>query len=100
MSTTGNGHSHVPAEIIEFQYPPIAEESRRRGRRRPIWPPLILFLLTVVSTLAVGAEFSLSYSQNREPFSGDENPFITMARPFQHPELLALGIPFSFTLLG
>ncbi len=23
-----------------------------------------------------------------------------MARPFEHPELLALGIPFSFTLLG
>jgi membrane-associated protease RseP (regulator of RpoE activity) len=100
MSSTGNGHSHVPAETVEFQYPPIAEAVLRKPRRRPIWTPLILFLLTVVSTLAVGAEFSLSYSQNREPFSGDENPFITMARPFQHPELLALGVPFSFTLLS
>src|SRR5271155_4382019 len=100
MSSTGNGHSHVPAEAVEFQYPPIAEAVLRKPRRRPIWTPLILFLLTVVSTLAVGAEFSISYSQNREPFSGDENPFVTMARPFQHPELLALGVPFSFTLLG
>src|SRR5271155_681544 len=100
MSSTGNGHSHVPAEVVEFQYPPIAEVVLRKPRRRPIWTPLILFLLTVISTLAVGAEFSISYSQNREPFSGDENPFVTMARPFQHPELLALGVPFSFTLLG
>jgi membrane-associated protease RseP (regulator of RpoE activity) len=100
MSSTGNGHSHVPAEVVEFQYPPIAEVVLRKPRRRPIWAPLILFLLTVISTLAVGTEFSISYSQNREPFSSDENPFVTMARPFQHPELLTLGVPFSFTLLG
>jgi membrane-associated protease RseP (regulator of RpoE activity) len=99
MSSTGNGHSHVPAEVIEFQYPPIAEVVLRKPRRRPIWTPLILFLLTVISTLAVGAEYSISYSENREPFSV-EDPFVSMARPFRHPELLVLGIPFSFTLLG
>ncbi len=98
--SSGNGHAHVPAEVVEFQYPPIAEEVLRKPRHRPLWTPLILFLLTIISTLAVGAEFSISYSQNREPFSSDENPFTTMARPFEHPELLALGIPFSFTLLG
>jgi len=98
--SSGNGHAHVPAEVVEFQYPPIAEEVLRQPRHRPLWTPLILFLLTIISTLAVGAEFSISYSQNREPFSSDENPFTTMARPFEHPELLALGIPFSFTLLG
>jgi membrane-associated protease RseP (regulator of RpoE activity) len=98
--STGNGHSHVPAEVADFQYPPIAEQLLRKPRRRPLFTPLILFLLTVISTLAVGAEFSLSYAQNREPFSADDNPFATMARPFEHPELLALGIPFSFTLLG
>ena len=100
MSSSGNGHAHVPAEIIEFQYPPIAEEVLRRPRRRPLWTPLILFLLTIISTLSVGAEFSISYSQNREPFSSNENPFVTMVKPFEHPEMLALGIPFSFTLLG
>ncbi len=53
----------------------------------------------MVSTLAVGAEFGLSYAQNREPFSGYQNPFALMLLPFQHPALLELGIPFSFTLL-
>lgn len=99
MSSSGNGHAHVPAEIIAFQYPPIAEEVLRKPRRRPLWTPLILFLLTIISTLSVGAEYSISYSQNREPFSAEPNPFVTMARPLQHPEMLLLGIPFSFTLL-
>ncbi len=98
--STGNGHAHVPAEVVEFQYPPIAEEVLRKPRRRPIWWPLILLVLTVVSTLAVGAEYSISYSQNREPFSAEPDPFVTMARPFAHPEMFVLGIPFAFTLLG
>lgn len=97
----GNGHGVVPPEIIEMQFPRLVEPPPApRVRRRPFWPALILFLLTVISTLAVGAEFARSYAQNREPFSEDQNPFATMLVPFEHPEMLLLGVPFSFTLLA
>jgi membrane-associated protease RseP (regulator of RpoE activity) len=96
----GNGHNRIPAEIMELHFPPIVEVSPAPPRRRPLWPALILFLLTVVSTLAVGSEFARSYALNQEPFSGDENPLAMMVVPFTHPHLLLLGVPFSFTLLG
>jgi membrane-associated protease RseP (regulator of RpoE activity) len=100
-SSAGNGHGRVPTEILDLQFPGLVAPPRPlSARRRPLWPALILFLLTVVSTLAVGAEFAQSYAQDREPFSGDQNPFAMMLIPFQHPRMLALGIPFSFTLLA
>jgi membrane-associated protease RseP (regulator of RpoE activity) len=95
----GNGHTRTPVEILDIHLPPPVEFPPPRPPRDALWPALILFLLTVVSTLAVGAEFGLSYAQNREPFSGYQNPFALMLLPFEHPALLALGIPFSFTLL-
>jgi membrane-associated protease RseP (regulator of RpoE activity) len=96
----GNGHGRIPVELIEMRFPEITEAPPLGVRPRPLWPALVFFLLTVVSTLAVGSEFALSYAQNREPFSGDQNPFAMMLVPFAHPELLALGVPFSFTLLS
>jgi membrane-associated protease RseP (regulator of RpoE activity) len=95
----GNGHTRTPVEILDIHLPPPVEFPPPRPPRDALWPALILFLLTVVSTLAVGAEFGLSYAQNREPFSGFQDPFALMLLPFEHPALLALGIPFSFTLL-
>ncbi len=95
----GNGYTRTPVEILDIHSPPLAEFPPPQPPRDALWPALILFLLTVVSTLAVGAEFGLSYAQNREPFSGYQDPFALMLLPFQHPALLVLGIPFSFTLL-
>ena len=98
----GNGRSRIPVEILDLGYPPIIElpPPRPVRQRRRLWLAAILFLLTLVSTLAVGSEFAQSYANNAEPFSGDENPFAVMLAPLQHPHLLLLGIPFSFTLLG
>jgi membrane-associated protease RseP (regulator of RpoE activity) len=98
----GNGRSRIPVEILDLGYPPIIElpPPRPVRQRRRLWLAAILFLLTLVSTLAVGSEFAQSYANNVEPFSGDENPFAVMLAPLQHPHLLLLGIPFSFTLLG
>jgi membrane-associated protease RseP (regulator of RpoE activity) len=56
-----------------------------------------LFLLTVLSTLAVGAQFALDYASNRTATILDTNPY---AEIWNDPSLLLLGIPFSFTLLG
>jgi len=98
--SAGNGHSVLPPEAIDLQFPRLIEPGPPAARRRPLWPALILFLLTVVSTLAVGAEFARSYAANQEPFSENANPFATMLVPFEHPRMLLLGVPFSFTLLA
>jgi len=95
-----SNNGHPPVEVLDPQYPPLREMPRVPRRRPPsIWPALVLFLLTVLSTLSVGTEFALSYAENREPFSGMQDPFSMMLTPFRHPRLLALGVPFSFTLL-
>jgi membrane-associated protease RseP (regulator of RpoE activity) len=94
----GNGLSKLPPELMEVRFPYLAEPPR--PRKRPLWPALMLFLLTVLSTLAVGAEFAQSYAANREPFSGDQSPLSAIVAPLSHPQILLLGIPFSFTLLG
>lgn len=99
-SGNGQGQVPIPVEVVERSFPPLPEFVAPRLQRRPLWPALILFLLTLISTLAVGSEFALSYAENREPFSGDQNPVAMMALPFERPSLLALGIPFSFTLMA
>ncbi len=97
----GNGHGRVPVEIMEMHFPPLAETPPPPPPlRRPVWPALILFILTVISTLAVGVEFARSYARNEAPFSGDQNPFAMMIYPLEHPRMLLLGVPFSFNLLG
>ena len=101
----GNGHNPVPQEFFEVRFSPLgslegAPTVYAPTRKRPLWPALLLFLLTVLSTLAVGAEFAASYATNRQPFSGPQNPWQMMSIPFAHPRLLVLGIPFSFTLLA
>ncbi|HVB59404.1 MAG TPA: site-2 protease family protein [Candidatus Acidoferrales bacterium] len=102
LHTNGNnGHGRTPADVLDVNFRPLGEmPPTRRPDRRPLWPALVLFLLTLLSTLAVGSEFASSYAQNREPFSGSGDPFVTMLMPFEHPQLLLLGIPFSLTLLG
>ena len=99
----GNGHARIPVEILDLGYPQIIElpaPPRPVPRGRRLWLAVVLFFLTLISTLAVGSEFALSYSHNVGPYSGDENPFAVMVAPIEHPHLLLLGIPFSFTLLG
>src|SRR5580704_1550350 len=98
----GNGHARIPVEVLDLGYPQIIELPPPRivRPRKPWWPALVLFLLTLVTTLAVGSEFALSYAHNVAPFSGDDNPFAAIVAPLAHPHLLLLGIPFSFALLG
>jgi membrane-associated protease RseP (regulator of RpoE activity) len=96
---SGNGHRRAAVDVLDVSFRPVAQ-AELRPRKRPLWPALLLFALTLLSTLAVGAEFASSYAQNREPFSDGSEPFSAMLLPLAHPQLLLLGIPFSFTLLG
>src|SRR5271165_3829821 len=97
----GNGHSRTPVDILDVNFRPLGEMSPPPpARPKKLWLALWLFFLTLISTLAVGSEFAASYAQNREPFSDGTDPFKAMIVPFEHPQLLTLGVPFSFTLLG
>ena len=98
----GNGDDRIPVEILDVNFRPIGEglPVERSAKPQRLWLALLLFLLTLISTLAVGSEFASSYAQNQEPFSNGTDPFAAMLVPFEHPQLLLLGIPFSFTLLG
>ena len=96
----GNRTSHASFDILDIPPPPEMRPWPPTPPQRRLWPAVVLFLLTVITTLAMGSEYAISYAQNREPFSSDQNLFAAMAAPFEHPRLLLLGIPFSFTLLA
>jgi membrane-associated protease RseP (regulator of RpoE activity) len=68
--------------------------------RRPYWIHALLFFLTILSTLCIGAYLQRNFS--------DHATMMSMARPFFEPwtwaladwRRLRLGIPFSLSLLG
>jgi membrane-associated protease RseP (regulator of RpoE activity) len=98
----GSGQNLTPIELLERGYPFLFEPGvgRPAQRKRPFALALVLFVLTIISTLAVGREFSLSYAQNRAPFAGLENPFLPTWHALTHPRLLLQGLPFSLTLIS
>jgi Zn-dependent protease len=96
----GNGHGEIPVQILERQFPEFPPMPPRFPRRRSVVVPLILFGLTVISTLCLGVEFARSFDLGQPPFATSEDYFATIFYPLQHPHALLLGIPFSFTLLA
>ncbi len=72
-------------------------------KRRPAryWLHILLFLITVFTTLIVGARMEFNFLHNQPAFTvGDEFvPFFPIKWILAHPARLLLGIPFSFTLL-
>ena len=59
---------------------------------------LILFVVTVISTLSVGAQFASAYAAGSSP--DFDNFFSSYLKLFAHPHLLLAGCPFAFTLIG
>jgi membrane-associated protease RseP (regulator of RpoE activity) len=73
-------------------------KPRRRWYSSPAFHCL-LFLLTVLTTLTVGAHIALNYQRNFPAFDWDTSlAFFTDI--LHKPRLLILGIPFSLTLLA
>ncbi len=68
-----------------------------RLRRKSLWIAVPLFLLTLISTLAVGAQFQAAYALGHSP--GFDQFFATLATLLDHPYSLLAGIPYAFTLL-
>ena len=57
-----------------------------------------LFGVTLLSTLAAGAQFAAAYAAGHAPVFDDF--FSAYLRPFTHPRLFVPGIPFAAALLG
>jgi membrane-associated protease RseP (regulator of RpoE activity) len=101
----GNGNGRVPVEIISLEAPPHEVAPRkmpkpprpyRSGRSFAI--SLILFLITIISTLAAGVDFSLAYARGEMP--SFDNFFHVYFLALRDPRVLLAGLPFAFTLMG
>lgn len=68
--------------------------------KRKVLLPLLLLLLTVLSTLAVGAHLTSAYRNNQPPFPAALSLFGPLAEAAAHPGILLTGWPFALTLLG
>lgn len=98
--SNGNGHGRISSEVLD-----VAFEQQHNPylpapvRRRAFWPVALLFLLTVLTTLAVGADFARSFARGEQPFTGYEHWYSPLLLPIEHPQSLLLGIPYSLTLM-
>src|SRR5712692_7364060 len=74
------------------------ERQQKRWQRRSFAIAALLFLLTLISTLVVGASFAASYAVGQAP---EIDGFFSMyGTLLAHPRYLLAGVPFAFTLLG
>ena len=84
-----------PADISPELY---WSRQQKRWQRKSFAIAVVLFLLTLISTLVVGASFAASYALGESP---DIDGFFSMYGTLLHdPRLLLTGVPFAFTLLG
>jgi membrane-associated protease RseP (regulator of RpoE activity) len=66
--------------------------------RQRYWLHGLLFLLTIFTTLSVGARMQQDFLQGQPAFSNDAD-FLPYGWVLAHPARLLLGLPFSFTLM-
>src|SRR5260221_4813541 len=77
---------------------PYRENLEARRQRKSLAIAILLFVLTLISTLAVGAQFASSYASG-QPADMDQL-FSNYAAMLAHPQMLLAGVPFAFTLIG
>jgi membrane-associated protease RseP (regulator of RpoE activity) len=93
--------TEVLTPAVDAWVPPEDSYWQRREARRQrtsLAIAAVLFLLTLISTLAVGAQYAASYASWQSP--DFEELFSTYAALLVHPRLLLAGAPFAFTLIG
>jgi membrane-associated protease RseP (regulator of RpoE activity) len=99
--SAGVGLSQVPELLVPasrwvpIRWPP---QPRRRWYHSLAFH-IVLFLLTILTTLIVGTHIEINYARNLPVFDWDiSGAYFRLL--FHHPALLILGVPFSFTLLS
>jgi membrane-associated protease RseP (regulator of RpoE activity) len=72
------------------------------ARRRPYWLHALLLLLTLMTTLIVGARLQYNFIHDLPAFTTDNFslPLFPVHWILQSPARLKMGIPFSLTLMG
>ncbi len=90
----------IPPVVSAWELPPNPswENLEARRQRKSLAIAILLFALTLISTLAVGAQYASSYAAGQSP--DFEELFSTYASLLAHPQLLLAGVPFAFTLIG
>jgi membrane-associated protease RseP (regulator of RpoE activity) len=99
-SANGNGPTELPAEVLDSE-PAPAHFPPPEPSRTPLLPLLLsagLFLATLMTTLAVGAQFAAAFARN-EAFSLDDYARDLVAL-FTAPRLLLPGLDFAVTLMA
>lgn len=66
--------------------------------RRRLWLHVLLFLLTLLSTSALGSRLAFNFQHNLPPFDL-ENDLTSFLSVFRQPSLLLAGLPYSLSLL-
>jgi len=71
-------------------------------RQRHWWLHLLLFGLTLLTTLVVGARLEYNFAHNLPAFDADTFvfPLFHLGWIMAHPMRILLGVPFSLTLMG
>src|SRR5678815_1708413 len=89
----------LPPTTLEFDRPHevwVIERPRQR-----YWLHALLFVLTVFTTLVVGARMQHNFDHGQSVFALDENslPWFPLMWVAAHPSRLLMGVPFSATLM-
>jgi membrane-associated protease RseP (regulator of RpoE activity) len=93
-----------PSQPISFTFEvPSQPEALvvTRQAKRPYWLHLLLLLLTVLTTLIVGAQLNANFLRGLPAFTVG-NEFMPLFHPrwiWQQPGRILMGIPFSLTLM-
>jgi membrane-associated protease RseP (regulator of RpoE activity) len=93
-----------PSQPISFNFEvPTQPEAYvvTRRQKRPYWLHLLLLLVTVLTTLIVGAQLNANFLRGLPAFTvGDEMmPLFHPKWIWQQPGRILMGIPFSLTLM-
>lgn len=95
MSSKNSPQVYVPSDICSPDTEDVVYFSRPKPR---YWLHGLLFLLTICSTLIVGARLEWNFLNGLPSFSMDDSIFPSLRWAFEGRHLL-LGIPFSLTLM-
>ena len=100
--SSGNGTNHHPVEVLDLgsasPFTPSLQAEPPRHRLRPIFLAAFLFLATLMTCLAAGAQFADAY-RNNEAVSIDAYLHYFVAL-FTAPRILLPGLPFALTLMS
>jgi hypothetical protein len=89
----------LPTSTAEY-YPPVQVWVTRPPKQR-YWLHGLLLLLTIFTTLVVGAHMESNFRQGQSVWAAEDSfiPYFPIARIWHHPSQLLLGIPFSASLM-